>query len=419
MSFSPSRFRPCLLQRELEQRQPAFLQSDVVENPVDELRRRERQSRRPGRRLDRGAQVVAAHRRDVDLLLRQQRREQRIADERIVEVRPHRHHDVRPRSGAGRRRDQEFDESLDVGRMLLEALLVLGRRRHGVKLLPLIDIDQQAVRLLGRGVEAAFDDAREHLDVAAAKEARLLLRAMRRSRTAPAFSGGVPNASASARSGDLPGRSVTTSHIVVRPCLRSAGMSPANTSDDLPLPDGPTTATKLCACTRADKFADRVIAAAEERRVLFAERLKAPVGADRRADGGGGDRLAAQRGAEIGEAFASARRTLGPLLRSTQVRSCRNPVGGESQPGISTGITGNVWSPVCRTARARAHIAGCCRSRARRPGWRRPWSGRSRLRAPGPSAGPERSSLRSKKVLIPCALSQPFSSAAASPSLRA
>ncbi len=51
-----------------------------------------------------------------------------------------------------------------------------------------------------------------------------------------------------------------------------------------------------------DKLADRVVAAAEERRVLLAERLKAPVGADRRPDGGGRDCLAAQRGAEGFEA---------------------------------------------------------------------------------------------------------------------
>jgi len=31
-------------------------------------------------------------------------------------------------------------------------------------------------------------------------------------------------------------------------------------------------------------------------------------------------------------------------LRSTQVRSWRKPVGGDSQPGMSTGITGNVTS---------------------------------------------------------------------------
>ena len=44
--------------------------------------------------------------------------------------------------------------------MLLEALLVLGWRCHGVKLLPLVDIDQQAVWLFGRGVEAAIDSTR-------------------------------------------------------------------------------------------------------------------------------------------------------------------------------------------------------------------------------------------------------------------
>jgi hypothetical protein len=51
------------------------------------------------------------------------------------------------------------------------------------------------------------------------------------------------------------------------------------------------------------QLADCVIAAAEEGCIFFPEWLKAPVWADRPADGGW-DRLAAQRGAEIGEAFA-------------------------------------------------------------------------------------------------------------------
>jgi len=50
-----------------------------------------------------------------------------------------------------------------------------------------------------------------------------------------------------------------------------------------------------------DKLADGVIAAAEEGRVLFAERLQAPVRADRRPDGGGGESLAAQQGVKLGE----------------------------------------------------------------------------------------------------------------------
>jgi hypothetical protein len=36
---------------------------------------------------------------------------------------------------------------------------VLGGRSHGVKLLPLIDVDQDAVGLLGLGIEAVADDA--------------------------------------------------------------------------------------------------------------------------------------------------------------------------------------------------------------------------------------------------------------------
>ena len=51
-----------------------------------------------------------------------------------------------------------------------------------------------------------------------------------------------------------------------------------------------------------DKLADGVVAAAEERRILFAEGLETPVRADRRLDFRGRGRLAAERGAEGFEA---------------------------------------------------------------------------------------------------------------------
>ena len=53
------------------------------------------------------------------------------------------------------------------------------------------------------------------------------------------------SASARARSGSSPGKKVSTRHAALpgRSPLRRAGTMPARTSDDLPQPDGPTTAT--------------------------------------------------------------------------------------------------------------------------------------------------------------------------------
>ena len=209
--------------------------------------------------------------------------------------------------------------------MLLEALLVLGRGRHGVKLLPLIDIDQQAIRLFRRGVEAAVDDAREHLRVAGAIGTPLLLRATRRSRPGRRCPARSPKASASARERRLarPQRD----HVPHRrpALLAQRGKQPGEDERRLAAARRADDGDEAMRLYARDKFADRVVAAAEERRVLFAERLQAPVGADRRPDGGGGDRLAAQRGAKVGEAVRSAQGRLSPLLRSTQVRSCKEP----------------------------------------------------------------------------------------------
>ena len=86
--------------------------------------------------------------------------------------------------------------------------------------------------------------------------------------------------------------------------MRSAGTSPANTSEDLPLPEGPDDGDEAMLLHPRDEFADRIIPATEKSRVLFVERLQTPVRTDRRADClAVGDRLAAQRGAERIEAL--------------------------------------------------------------------------------------------------------------------
>ena len=51
-----------------------------------------------------------------------------------------------------------------------------------------------------------------------------------------------------------------------------------------------------------DKVLDRIVTAAEERRVLFPERLQAAVWADQHSEGRRGDHLAPKRGAKGYEA---------------------------------------------------------------------------------------------------------------------
>src|SRR5207342_2738890 len=53
-------------------------------------------------------------------------------------------------------------------------VLVLGRRGHRIQLLPLIDIDQQPIRLLWRSVEAVIDHAGEFVRVTVAIEPSFL-----------------------------------------------------------------------------------------------------------------------------------------------------------------------------------------------------------------------------------------------------
>jgi len=154
-----------------------------------------------------------------------------------------------------------------------------------------------------------------------------------------------------------------------------------------------------------DELADRVIAATEERRVLFAERLQTPVRADRRADGGRRNRLAAQRGAERFEAVG--------LLTDICPFAEVDP-GEELQEPGRRGIAA---SPVCRmSASSRSYcwvLPIPCLPTRMATALDRPIASSSA----GIHRRPGRSALRSKKVLRPWALSQPFSSAAAPPSL--
>ena len=59
---------------------------------------------------------------------------------------------------------------------MLEVLLVLSSGRHGVKLFPLIDVDEQSSRPFRRGVEPAINDTGEYVCVARTIELSLLSR---------------------------------------------------------------------------------------------------------------------------------------------------------------------------------------------------------------------------------------------------
>src|SRR6516164_5561462 len=101
---------------------------------------------------------------------------------------------------------------------------------------------------------------------------------------APSSSARGLKAAANARNGVGPGRKDSAFQNRSR-SRRKAGSRPAKTSEDLPLPDRPTTITNGCSHL-ADKFANgsvRIVwaaAAEEERRVLFPECVEATVGAD-------------------------------------------------------------------------------------------------------------------------------------------
>ena len=128
------------------------------------------------------------------------------------------------------------------------------------------DQDERAALRVPRGVDERVHE-RTPL-VLARPTARTAPRTGRR-RARAARRGGTrssaPTRSAADRS---PGRTSTHS----RP---SAGSRPARRSDDLPLPDGPTSASSGASASRADELVDEPLAAEEELRVRRLERREA------------------------------------------------------------------------------------------------------------------------------------------------
>ncbi len=184
--------------------------------------------------------------------------------------------------------------------MLPDPLLVFRRGSHRVKFLPLIDVDQKAIGSFRRGVEAVADDAGELVRVAKAIGSGLPFQiAIDRGRAGivgRAPEGGGERAQgrrARAQRDHIPHRGAALlSQRRKEPGEHQRGLAAARWADD-----GDET---MFPHPRA-QFADRVIPAAEKRRVLFAERLQSTVRADRRPHGRSGDCLAAQRSAKGGE----------------------------------------------------------------------------------------------------------------------
>ena len=186
--------------------------------------------------------------------------------------------------------------------MLLNAILVLGRRSHRVQLLPLIDIDQQPIRLFGRGVEAAIDDARERLRVARAIECGFLFEI----RVDLGRTGVLGQSSKGVRKRAQRRLAGAERDNVPRPRLPLLAQRRKQAGEDKRRLAAARRANDRDKAVRAhlrDKLADRVVAAAEERRVLLPERLEAPVGANRGAKLGRCNRLAAKGGAKRGKAI--------------------------------------------------------------------------------------------------------------------
>ena len=181
----------------------------------------------------------------------------------VVEVRTHRQHDGRSRlSSDALRPDSAMNFSTSL-RMLTPLLLVLSGRRHRIKLLPLIDVDQQPVRLLWRRIEAGVDNTSELTCVARTIGSGFVLKIGVDLAAGPASSGTVPKASPRRGAVTLPDETTR------RPTSssRAAGAMPEA---------GRRTQATTCRCLKdrrrhkgissdlSDEIADRIIPAAEE-----------------------------------------------------------------------------------------------------------------------------------------------------------
>ncbi len=209
-----------------EQRQPSGLVGDVADQRRDE-RRLDAQPRPAGGKLDRPAQLLAAHRPDEHVVRTHLGGELRVFGAAAVEVGSDPEHHQGALVGVRRDRDDRLHEGGPL------ALVAAG----GEDLLELIDGQYQPLVWPERGQGPGERVVVIPLTLA----------------------GG----DAGQRAAELRERVLARSHQHLRPALgagkrlrpASDGRSPARISEDLPLPDGPTTAIRVEPTRRATRSA--------------------------------------------------------------------------------------------------------------------------------------------------------------------
>jgi len=146
----------------LQERQRALVLANVVENALNEAGRIEAEPDLPGRRDDGVLDLSARHGSEQNLPGWQKRPQFLMRDQRIVEIRPHCCDDGD--RGGSRGRQKQVDETVDVAGALAGAPLIAEPLR--VEFLPLVDIEQQSIRLSLRASEFLADHVGQQLGIA-------------------------------------------------------------------------------------------------------------------------------------------------------------------------------------------------------------------------------------------------------------
>ena len=227
--------------------------------------------------------------------------------------------------------------------------------------------------------------------------------------------GGGSNARTSACSGSAPGRSVRTAQVRPSRRRRRAGIRPARTTDDLPLPERPTSVTSPVPPTLPTSSPTSSSrpknSPASSSRNASRPRYGQTASLTRPAPSIGWPRMPASRSWSCAGSSGSRR-------RSTQVWRRRNPPGGSSTLGSRTGMTGNVGSAACRS---RASCTSRCCQVPSPPGPTRTATAPERA-IPCSSIGcqgcPAGSRSRSRNVASPASFSRAWRRRTASASAR-
>jgi len=219
---------PQFLEQELEQRQVARLVSDVAQDLVDKAGL-ERQPRLGGRLFDDAAELVPQHRAHVHDRILKPIGEDPVLQRASVEVAAQRQHDREALAvHAGQQHAQE----------IIALLIALDVLRLGIKLLPLVDDEQQPI-----GSVLLAELGLNHIGQRDLAGSELLSPIFQQCDAGEFVQARVGRKK---RGGKLPQRILTRTHEPIshtRPSARrrNAGTSPANTTELLPEPDAPTT----------------------------------------------------------------------------------------------------------------------------------------------------------------------------------